>query len=76
MIGSTAMRAEESPDELKARASAALAQVDGELKLPGLRQRVEVLRDRWGIPHIYAQNADDTAITAGDWQAVREVCIP
>lgn len=29
------------------------------LAVPGLRQPVEVLRDRWGINHVYAQNEDD-----------------
>jgi penicillin amidase len=27
--------------------------------LPGLRRPVTVLRDRWGIPHVYAENAAD-----------------
>ncbi|NJP06671.1 MAG: penicillin acylase family protein [Chloroflexaceae bacterium] len=37
----------------------ALPQTSGTLLLPGLRQSVQVLRDRWGIPHIYAEhNAD------------------
>ena len=25
---------------------------------PGLKQSVEILRDRWGVPHIYAKTAD------------------
>lgn len=29
------------------------------LAVPGLRQPVEVIRDRWGLNHIYAQNEDD-----------------
>ena len=28
-------------------------------RVPGLRQPVEILRDRWGVPHIYANNVDD-----------------
>jgi penicillin amidase len=31
----------------------------GEIVLPGLEQPVEVLRDRWGIPHIYAKTQRD-----------------
>ena len=27
--------------------------------LPGLKQPVEILTDRWGIPHIYAKELDD-----------------
>ncbi len=31
----------------------------GELRVPGLRHRVEVLRDRQGIPHLYGQDVHD-----------------
>jgi penicillin amidase len=30
-----------------------------EARLPGLERPVEVLRDRWGVPHVYAQTARD-----------------
>src|SRR3954453_1402237 len=33
--------------------------------LPGLKQPVEILRDRWGVPHIYAQNTDDLFFANG-----------
>ena len=42
-----------------------LAQLNGEIKLPGLKEPVEVLRDRWGVPHIYAKNADDLFFAQG-----------
>ena len=29
------------------------------LKVPGLTDTVEILVDRWGIPHIYAKNQHD-----------------
>jgi len=29
------------------------------LKVKGLQQSVEVLRDQWGVNHIYAQNEHD-----------------
>ncbi len=35
------------------------------VRLPGLRRPVEVLRDRWGIPHIYAQNEHDLFFAQG-----------
>ena len=35
------------------------------LAVPGLRQPVEVIRDRWGINHIYAQNEDDLFMAQG-----------
>ncbi|NDC78535.1 MAG: penicillin acylase family protein [Chitinophagia bacterium] len=33
--------------------------------IPGLRQRVEVVRDRWGVNHIYAGNEYDLFFTQG-----------
>lgn len=35
------------------------------LSIPGLRQPVEVIRDRWGLNHIYAQNEDDLFMAQG-----------
>lgn len=47
----------ESPATVAAKAKQALAQIEGELKFVGLKEPVEVLRDRWGIAHIYAKNS-------------------
>jgi penicillin amidase len=33
--------------------------IDGESRLIGLEQRAEVLRDSYGVPHIYAQSTHD-----------------
>jgi penicillin amidase len=52
-------------DELKALARASLSQIAGEIRIPGLRADVQVLRDRWGVPHIYAQNLDDLFMAQG-----------
>jgi penicillin amidase len=35
------------------------------LKLPGLQQPVEILRDRWGVAHIYARNDHDLFFAQG-----------
>ena len=35
------------------------------IAVPGLKQPVEVLRDRWGVPHIYAQNTHDLFFAQG-----------
>ena len=35
------------------------------LQVPGLVQPVEILRDRWGISHIYAQNESDLFFAQG-----------
>jgi acyl-homoserine lactone acylase PvdQ len=37
-------------------AKSSLSRIDGELVVAGLRERVDVVRDRWGVPHIYAKN--------------------
>src|SRR5260370_40177692 len=33
--------------------------------LPGLREPVEILVDRWGVPHIYANNWADLVFAQG-----------
>lgn len=43
----------------------ALPQVSGTLTAPGLGAPVEVVRDKWGIPHIYAQSLADAAYGLG-----------
>ena len=50
---------------LKQRCREALAQLDGEILLGGLKASVEVIRDRWGVPHIYAENQDDLFFAQG-----------
>jgi penicillin G amidase len=55
----------ELTDMLRQRAAAALPQVEGELRLAGLQQAVEVFRDAYGVPHIYAQNTHDLFFTQG-----------
>src|SRR6266568_3443868 len=37
----------------------------GNLHLQGLHDPVEVIRDRYGVPHIYAQNEDDLFFAQG-----------
>ncbi len=36
-----------------------------QLRVAGLQNSVEVIRDRWGVPHIYAKNADDLFFVQG-----------
>ncbi|MBL8849844.1 MAG: penicillin acylase family protein [Planctomycetaceae bacterium] len=52
-------------DELLTRSRTVLAQLDGEIAVPGLQEPVEILRDRWGIAHIYAQNTHDLFLAQG-----------
>jgi penicillin amidase len=41
------------------------AQVDSAVQIAGLTQPVEIIRDRWGINHIYAQNEADLFFAQG-----------
>jgi penicillin amidase len=50
---------------LPAAAKAALAATSGTLHVKGLAKPVTVRRDRWGIPHIYAQNQHDLFFAQG-----------
>ena len=54
-----------NPPSLKARAEAALSVIHGTLKVTGLQQPVNVLRDRWGVAHIYARNQHDLFFAQG-----------
>ena len=40
------------------------------IHVPGLNAQVEILRDRWGVPHIYASNAHDLFFAQGYITAV------
>ena len=51
--------------DARAEAQAALAQTSGTLKLSGLRSPVEVLRDKWGVSHIFAKNQHDLFFAQG-----------
>lgn len=46
-------------------ATSSLPQVEGEVSLTGLMAPVHVLRDRFGIPHLYGQSADDLVRAQG-----------
>jgi penicillin amidase len=50
---------------LAARAKAVLAQTSGTISVAGLSRPVTVLRDPWGIPHIYAETQDDLFFAQG-----------
>ena len=49
--------------------SAALPQISGTIVLDGLAAPVRVVRDRWGVPHITAENQDDLFFAQGFVQA-------
>ncbi len=56
-------------DEVRNAARAALAPLEGELRVPGLREPVEVLRDRWGIAYVSAGSLEDLWFAQGFVQA-------
>lgn len=46
-----------------------LPRVNGTAEIAGLKERVEIIRDRWGVPHIYAANLEDLFFAQGYVQA-------
>src|SRR5215216_5473958 len=73
-IAAIAIIAEPTPatqqqETFETLARSSLAQIDGSLSLPGLRDSVEIIRDRWGVPHIYAKNTEDLFFAQGFVQA-------
>ena len=52
-------------DEVLEAARAALAPLEGTLEATGLREPVEVLRDRWGIPYVSAASLEDLWFAQG-----------
>ena len=61
----TSNRHSTAQNDLALRARRALAQTDGTLKLQGLQKPVKVLRDEWGIAHIYAETQADLFFAQG-----------
>ena len=58
-----------APADFDALAQAHLPRIEGTIDVPGLQADVEVIRDRWGVPHIYASNMDDLFLAQGFVQA-------
>jgi penicillin amidase len=57
--------AQEALKTIQDRAQASSSVIRGKLKVPGLQHSVDVLRDRWGVAHIYAQNQHDLFFAQG-----------
>lgn len=55
----------ESAQSLRDEADSRLAQIEGTISLAGLDQSVEILRDRWGVAHIYAETVHDLFFAQG-----------
>lgn len=57
--------AQEAPKAISDHAQASASIIRGKLRVPGLQNPVNVLRDRWGVAHIYAQNQRDLFFAQG-----------
>jgi penicillin G amidase len=55
----------EMTEMFREQARRALPQVEGELRVPGLREPVDVVRDRWGVAHVTAANLHDLWFAQG-----------
>jgi penicillin amidase len=53
------------PPSLTELARRSLATIDGAVTVAGLSHEVRVLRDQWGVPHIYASSTDDLFFAQG-----------
>ena len=52
-------------NSLRDRAREVLSPINGTLLVTGLKEPVDVFRDRWGVPHIYAKNEHDLFFAQG-----------
>ncbi|MCC5905711.1 MAG: penicillin acylase family protein [Balneolaceae bacterium] len=59
----------EEPQNFEELALQSLAEIEGNFEIPGLESEVKILRDEWGIPHIYAENQRDLFFAQGFVQA-------
>ena len=50
---------------IKELSRARLPKIDGQIFLTGLKEDVEIIRDEWGIAHIYANNINDLLFAQG-----------
>jgi penicillin G amidase len=58
-------QSQESTQMLGAQAKQAVSTLTGTLRVSGLEKPVRVLRDHWGVPHIYAENQHDLFFAQG-----------
>ena len=60
---------EQIPNDFQSLANEHLSKIEGAIVVPGLKAEVEVIRDSWGVPHIYADDLDDLFLAQGFIQA-------
>src|SRR5947208_16571609 len=54
-----------NPASMQEQAKAAVSTIQGKLKVRGLQKPVNVLRDRWDVAYVYAQNQHDLLFAQG-----------
>jgi len=64
-VGSAPATQTKPPATLDALAKGSLSQIEGSIPAAGLQAPVDVVRDRWGVPHIYAQSTEDLYFAQG-----------
>jgi penicillin amidase len=50
---------------IKEMSRASLPKLDGNIYLPNINQDIEIIRDEWGVVHIYTKNLDDAIFAQG-----------
>jgi penicillin G amidase len=60
-----ASAAQQTSESLSTKAHDSLSPIHGNLVVPGLKEPVNVLRDHWGVAHIYAKNQHDLFFAQG-----------
>ncbi|NNF37220.1 MAG: penicillin acylase family protein [Gemmatimonadetes bacterium] len=68
-VGCTESDVETAVGDFEALAAERLPAIDATIEVPGLGAPVEILRDPWGVPHIYAEDIDDLFFAQGFVQA-------
>ncbi len=56
---------EEAVKQMKELAHESLSATNGTINVVGLKEEVRIIRDRWGVPHIYASNPEDLFYAEG-----------
>ena len=63
--GAAVAQPPETAEGLRVRSQGALSVIAGEIAAQGLNHPVEVIRDKWGVAHIYARTVDDLFFAQG-----------
>ncbi len=65
LLAVTSSPAQQAAESLTAKAHDSLSPMHGNVVVPGLKEPVNVVRDRWGVAHIYARNQHDLFFAQG-----------